>query len=221
MVELDLLYERFPLKNEQFDVPYSTFEPTKRTSSVSNINTIPGSETLCYDCRVLPMYKLDCVLTHINQAVEKVKKETGVEITYEVKQRVDAPQETSVNAPIVQQLVSAIEKKLGFTPKTYGVGGGTVAAYFRQKGYNAALWTTLDGTMHGPNEYSSIENTKKDAVKLAKKLNAKLIITASNPLSDYTHVENGKLIAILDYSLASAILSSEEDFIYYVMEANK
>ena len=71
MVELDLLYERFPLKNEQFDVPYSTFEPTKRTSSVSNINTIPGSETLCYDCRVLPMYKLDCVLTHINQAVEK------------------------------------------------------------------------------------------------------------------------------------------------------
>ena len=65
------------------------------------------------------------------------------------------------------------------------------------------------------------ENTKKDAVKLAKKLNAKLIITASNPLSDYTHVENGKLIAILDYSLASAILSSEEDFIYYVMEANK
>ena len=114
------------------------------------------------------MYKLDDVLTQISLAVEKVKKETGVEITYEVKQRVDAPKETSVNAPIVLELVGAIQKKLGITPKTYGVGGGTVAAYFRQKGYDAALWTTLDGTMHGPNEYSSIENTKKDASVFAE-----------------------------------------------------
>ena len=63
------------------------------------------------------------------------------------------------------------------------------------------------------------ENTKKDAVKLAKKLNAKLIITVNNPLSDYTHIENGKLIAILDYSLAGAILEQGEDFIYYEVEA--
>ena len=37
-----------------------------------------------------------------------------------------------------------------------------------------------------------ISNDKKDAVKLAKKLDAKLIITVNNPLSDYTHIENGK-----------------------------
>ncbi|MBE5756191.1 MAG: hypothetical protein E7342_00145 [Clostridiales bacterium] len=64
------------------------------------------------------------------------------------------------------------------------------------------------------------ENTKKDAVKLAKRLNAKLIITVSKELSEYTHVENGKLIAILDFELAKAILENAcEDFIYYVMEA--
>ena len=168
MVELDKLYEVFSNKNEQFDVPYSTFEPTKRTSSVSNINTIPGSETLCYDCRVLPVYKLDDVLAQIDSAVEKIKQETHTEITYTIMQRVDAPQETPVNASIVQQLTAAIEKKLGFKPKTYGIGGGTVAAYFRQKGYDAALWTTLDGTMHSPNEYSSIENTQKDASVFAE-----------------------------------------------------
>lgn len=168
MVELDKLYEVFSNKNEQFDVPYSTFEPTKRTSSVSNINTIPGSETLCYDCRVLPVYKLDDVLAQIDSAVEKIKQETNAEITYTIMQRVDAPQETPVNASIVQQLTAAIEKKLGFKPKTYGIGGGTVAAYFRQKGYDAALWTTLDGTMHSPNEYSSIENTQKDASVFAE-----------------------------------------------------
>ena len=133
MVELDKLYEVFSNKNEQFDVPYSTFEPTKRTSSVSNINTIPGSETLCYDCRVLPVYKLDDVLAQIDSAVKKIKQETNAEITYTIMQRVDAPQETPVNASIVQQLTAAIEKKLGFKPKTYGIGGGTVAAYFRQK----------------------------------------------------------------------------------------
>ena len=168
MVELDKLYEIFPQENKQFDVPYSTFEPTKRTSSVSNINTIPGSETLCYDCRVLPVYKLDDVLAYVNQVIEKVKKETNVEITYTIPQRVDAPQETSPNASVVLQLSAAIEKKLGFVPKTYGIGGGTVAAYFRQKGYDAALWTTLDGTMHSPNEYSSIENTQKDASVFAE-----------------------------------------------------
>lgn len=167
-VELDKLYEIFSHKNEQFDVPYSTFEPTKRVCSVSNINTIPGSEILCYDCRVLPIYKLDDVLAQIDKAVEKVRQETKTEITYTIKQRVDAPLETSPQASIVLQLTSAIEKKLGFKPKTYGIGGGTVAAYFRQKGYAAALWTTLDGTMHSPNEYSSISNTQKDAAVFAE-----------------------------------------------------
>lgn len=167
-VELDKLYDAFSHKNEQFDVPYSTFEPTKRVCSVSNINTIPGSEILCYDCRVLPIYKLDDVLAYIDKAVEKVCEETKTEITYTIKQRVDAPMETSPNASVVLQLSGAIEKKLGFKPKTYGIGGGTVAAYFRQKGYAAALWTTLDGTMHGPNEYSSILNTQKDAAVFAE-----------------------------------------------------
>lgn len=167
-VELDKLYDVFSHKNEQFDVPYSTFEPTKRVCSVSNINTIPGSEILCYDCRVLPIYKLDDVLAYIDKAVEKVCEETKTEITYTIKQRVDAPMETSPNASVVLQLSGAIEKKLGFKPKTYGIGGGTVAAYFRQKGYAAALWTTLDGTMHGPNEYSSILNTQKDAAVFAE-----------------------------------------------------
>lgn len=168
-VELDTLYEFFSHKNEQFDVPYSTFEPTKRGGhTVSNINTIPGSEILCYDCRVLPIYKLDDVLAQINKAVEKVRQETKAEITYTIKQRVDAPLETSPQASVVLQLSDAVEKKLGFKPKTYGIGGGTVAAYFRQKGYAAALWTILDGTMHKSNEYSSISNTQKDASVFAE-----------------------------------------------------
>ena len=55
---------------------------------------------------------------------------------------------------------------------------------------------------------SASENTKKDAVKLAKKLRSKLILTVSKDLSEYTHVENGKLMAILDNELAKAIMKN-------------
>ena len=67
---------------------------------------------------------------------------------------------------------------------------------------------------------SASENTKKEAVKLAKKLRSKLILTVSKDLSEYTHVENGKLMAILDNELAKAIMKNLlNDFTYYNMEA--
>ncbi|MCK4444522.1 MAG: M20 family metallo-hydrolase, partial [Thermoplasmata archaeon] len=36
------LHSRYAHKNEMFDVPVSSFEPTKKESNVPNINTIPG-----------------------------------------------------------------------------------------------------------------------------------------------------------------------------------
>lgn len=44
-----------------------------------------------------------------------------------------------------------------------GVGGGTVAAYLRNKGYSAVVFSKLDDMAHQPNEYSSIKNTLGDA----------------------------------------------------------
>jgi len=47
--------------------------------------------------------------------------------------------------------------------KPIGVGGGTVGAYFRRKGIQTAVWSTLDDLAHQPNEYCKIENIVNDA----------------------------------------------------------
>lgn len=167
-LKLDQLYKIFDYRDPKFDVPYSTFEPTKRVGTVTNFNTIPGREILCYDCRILPHYPVDEVIAAIQKILSKVEQETGSKITYQIVQRVDAPTETPESAEIVQLLVDSIQKVLHKTPRAYGIGGGTVAAYFRMRGYDAALWSTLDNTMHSPNEYSSLFNTKQDAAVFAE-----------------------------------------------------
>jgi succinyl-diaminopimelate desuccinylase len=44
-----------------------------------------------------------------------------------------------------------------------GIGGGTVAACIRRKGFHAAVWARMDETMHGPNEYCILSNLLGDA----------------------------------------------------------
>ncbi|UCD92845.1 MAG: hypothetical protein JSV43_02695 [Methanobacteriota archaeon] len=44
-----------------------------------------------------------------------------------------------------------------------GIGGGTCAAYFRQKGLDACVWFTGDQTAHAANEYCKIDNLIDDA----------------------------------------------------------
>ena len=55
------------------------------------------------------------------------------------------------------------------------------------------------------------ENTKKQAVKTAKKYHAKILVTIENPLSFYTHKDSVKIMAITDKALAEAILSNSEN----------
>jgi len=44
-----------------------------------------------------------------------------------------------------------------------GIGGGTVAAFFRKAGIPAAVWSTMDDTAHSPDEYCLVENMLNDA----------------------------------------------------------
>jgi succinyl-diaminopimelate desuccinylase len=48
-----------------------------------------------------------------------------------------------------------------------GIGGGTVAAFFRDAGFPAAVWSTISPTAHQPNEYCSIKNIITDAKIMA------------------------------------------------------
>jgi succinyl-diaminopimelate desuccinylase len=48
------------------------------------------------------------------------------------------------------------------TPIVGGIGGGTCAAYFREVGLPAVVWSTIDEVAHQPDEYTKIENLISD-----------------------------------------------------------
>ena len=55
----------------------------------------------------------------------------------------------------------------GISARCVGIGGGTVGAYLRNKGFNCVVWSTLDEMAHQPNEYAIIANIVKDAETIA------------------------------------------------------
>ncbi len=156
--ELDkAFHEKFSDKEDLFEPPESTFEPTRVEKTVDNVNTIPGRFIFYFDCRVLPKYGLDEVIGIAKGISHKHDAEVSVE------QRFDAPDPTPADSEVAVRLKETIERLRGFTPKLGGIGGGTCAAHFRKAGWNAVVWSTIDETAHQPNEYKRISHMVEDA----------------------------------------------------------
>ena len=158
-----MLHAKHSLKDEYFDPPESTFEPTKKDKNVDAVNIVPGEDTICFDCRILPNYNVEEVLNDIHGLAEEFEKKTGATIKIEVLQKSVAPKPTDASAKIVGMLTEAIKKIRGVEPKVGGIGGGTCAAFFRKIDAPAVVWSTIDETAHQPNEYTKIENLINDA----------------------------------------------------------
>ena len=168
VLKIPKLHERFPAKNPLFQPANSTFEPTKKEANVDNINTIPGRDVFYVDCRVLPEYSLDDVVAAIREFGREVEAACGVTIDYAVVQQEQAAPTTPEDAPIVQKVMAGIRAVYpGAKPRPMGIGGGTVAAYLRRRGYPAVVWATLEHNAHQPNERSSIAKTIGDAKVMA------------------------------------------------------
>jgi succinyl-diaminopimelate desuccinylase len=157
-----MLHAEYSLKDEYFDPPESTFEPTKKDKNVDAVNIVPGEDITCFDCRVLPNYNMEEVLNGIHGLAEEFEKKTGAIIKIEVLHKTVAPKPTDANAKIVSMLTEAIRKVRGTEPKVGGIGGGTCAAFFRKIDVPAVVWSTIDETAHQPNEYAKIENIVND-----------------------------------------------------------
>jgi succinyl-diaminopimelate desuccinylase len=158
-----MLHEKYSLKDERFDVPWSTFEPTKKEKNVDAVNIIPGEDTLYFDCRVLPSYSLDEVLSEITRITEEFEKETGVKITVEVLQKQAAPETNDGSSEVAMLLKKAIRESRGLDVRFGGIGGGTCAAFFRKAGFPAVVWSTVDEVAHQQDEYSKVDNMVNDA----------------------------------------------------------
>lgn len=159
LLRLDrVLHERFPARDELFTPPDSTIEPTKKEVNVPNVNTIPGEDIFYFDCRMLPVYQLEEVLEVVREVVATVEQEFGVQVQVEIAQAAPAAPPTSADAPVVRLLSRAVQEVYRVEPFVKGIGGGTVAAFFRRRGIPAVVWGKNAGQAHKPNEYCVIAN---------------------------------------------------------------
>jgi succinyl-diaminopimelate desuccinylase len=167
IVALEALHQEFAGKNPLFDPPESTFEPTQKEANVGNINTIPGRDVFYLDCRVLPEYDLGQVKERVEAIGRETAEKFGVRTSVEVVQELKSPPATDPNSPVVKALIAAIRQVYGREARPQGIGGGTVAAFFRQRGLPAAVWTTVSHTAHQPNEFCLLSHLVGDARVLA------------------------------------------------------
>ncbi len=163
VVALEKLYDIFNKRDAVFQPPISTFEPTMKEANVQNVNTIPGEDVFYLDCRVLPDYSLEEVKQEIRKIADSIEKEFNVTIAFEPVQELQAAPATPPDSPVVKRLQEGVKAVYHVEARPMGIGGGTVAAFFRQAGLPVAVWSTLDDTCHQPNEYAVISNMVNDA----------------------------------------------------------
>ena len=157
-VSLDrALHAAFPETDKLFLPNISTFEPTRREKNVPNINTVPGSETFCFDCRVLPTVDLKDVEAVIKEESEKAAARMGAEISWSFPNYNPAAEPTSVDCDAYQLMSAAVSEVLHVQVRAIGIGGGTCAAFFRKEGIPAIVWGQEHDVAHMPNEYAKIE----------------------------------------------------------------
>jgi succinyl-diaminopimelate desuccinylase len=157
------LHEKYSVKDDVFDVPESTFEPTKKDKNVDAVNIIPGEDVAYFDCRILPKYDVDEVLEEITRVTAEFEKKTGAAIKFEVLQKQVAPELKDGNSEIAALLKKAIKEDRGLDAIVGGIGGGTCAAFFRKVGVPAVVWSTVNEVAHQPDEYSKVQNMVDDA----------------------------------------------------------
>ena len=62
----------------------------------------------------------------------------------------------------------AAKEAVGVEARPMGIGGGTVAAVLRRRGFECAVWATQEGMAHQPDEYCLMGNLMGDAKVMAR-----------------------------------------------------
>lgn len=157
------LHSKFTVTDDRFDVPYSTFEPTKVDSGTNSVNIIPGKESFYFDMRIIPEYSIEEVYQIVEELRKEFQKEYGVEVLLETIQRTEPSSNSPEGEAFVKRFSESVKKLKGIDVESVGIGGGTCGSFFRQKGLDTIVWATLDDTEHTPNEYAKISNIFGDA----------------------------------------------------------
>ena len=111
----------------------------------------------------MPTIPLEEVEAAFIERFEGIAREEGARVEVSRNMFLPSPPATPTDAPIVGVLQKAIKKVRGIEAQPGGVGGGTVAAFFRKRGLPAAVWMSFPDTAHIPDEYCLIDDMVKDA----------------------------------------------------------
>ena len=103
------------------------------------------------------------VKDRIQEIIKRIEQKFTVKINTSSDQEEEAAPVTPVDAPVVQLLIKAVKEIYKIDAQVQGIGGGTVAAFFRRSDIPAAVWSTLDDLAHQPDEYCKISNMMNDA----------------------------------------------------------
>lgn len=163
----EALHQKFDRKDPGFDHPISSFEPTKKGPGVDGINVLPGEDTFYMDCRLLPGYTIDEVVSVMREVADRIEKGTGTQIVIETEFTETTLHPTSPDAEIVRMLSSAIKRTTGKDHINGGIGGGTCAALLRNNGFEVAVWETIHNRAHSSDEYILIDNLINDCKVLS------------------------------------------------------
>lgn len=161
--DIEALYKIFGKKNNIYEPPTSTFEPTKIEQNVANINSVPAKTIFYADFRVFADYKLSDVEKELLKIVKKTENKFKVKIKTDVVGQWQSENPTSPDAKIVKLLKNSIYKVHKVKPKACGIGGKTVAFSLRKAGFDAVVYFKNDQMDHLANEYCKISNMLEDA----------------------------------------------------------
>lgn len=182
----DTFRNSFTEKNDLYNYPFSTFEPTQRFQNVANPNTVPGRERFFFDCRFLPSYNAEKILHMVEKICLETGNETGAGISFRVKQQQPALLPVPENNVFLGELQNALRSVYPFRPETGGIGGTTCASFFREAGLPALVWSQAVKIAHQPNEYAVVEHMVNEAKVFA-------LLMASHALKQKKENNNGKI----------------------------
>ena len=135
-----------------------------------NVNTIPGREVFYIDCRVLPCYSLEEVLSAFRALGDEVAGTYGVRVEVEPFMQEPAAAPTPEDSAVVSSLKKAVKEVLGVNCTCGGIGGSPVAVNFRERGVPAVVWSLIFENCHAPNEAARISFAIKEAQVYASML---------------------------------------------------
>jgi succinyl-diaminopimelate desuccinylase len=99
----------------------------------------------------------------MKELVRETEKLYKVKITMDVPQKETAAPPTRPDAPVATAIARAVRHLRKRKPKPMGIGGGTVAKFFREAGYPCAVWATQDEVAHTADEYCRLSAMLADA----------------------------------------------------------